>query len=56
VLDASADWSFSRFGTHFLENFFGLIRRNPFGDNRLVRAVKIIARGISMADVMHELC
>jgi hypothetical protein len=55
VPDASANWLFSRLGTHCLENFFGLIRRNSFGDNRLVRAVRIIARGISVADVMHEL-
>jgi hypothetical protein len=54
-LDVSADWSFSRLSTYCLENFFGLIRRNSFGDDRLMRAVKIIARGISVADVMHEL-
>jgi hypothetical protein len=55
VFDASADWSFSLLGTHCLENLFGLIRRNSFGDDRLVRAVRIIARCISVADVMHEL-
>jgi hypothetical protein len=54
-LDASADWSFVRLGTHCLENFFGLIRRNSFGDDRFVRAVRIIAGGISVADVMDEL-
>jgi hypothetical protein len=55
VLDASADWSFSRHDTHCLENFFGLICRNSFGDDRPVRTVRIIAMGISVADVMHEL-
>jgi hypothetical protein len=55
LLDASADWSVSRLGTHCLETFFGLIRRNSFGDDRLVRAVSIIARGIYVADVMHKL-
>jgi hypothetical protein len=54
VFDASADWSFSRLGTHCLENFFGLIRRNSFGDDRLLRAVRIIARDISVADIMRE--
>jgi hypothetical protein len=39
VFDASADWSFSRLGTHCLENFFDLIRRNSFGDDRLVKAL-----------------
>jgi hypothetical protein len=48
-------YSLSRVGTHCLENFFGLIRRNSFGDDRLVTAIGLIARGTVIADVMHEL-
>jgi hypothetical protein len=34
---------------------FGFIRRNSFSDDRLVRAIRLIARGLVVADVMHEL-
>jgi hypothetical protein len=55
VFTAEEHYSFSRVGTHCLENFFGLIRRNSFGDNRLVRAIRLIATGTVVADMMHEL-
>jgi hypothetical protein len=55
VFTAEEHYSFSRVGTHCLEIFFGLIRRNSFGDDRLVRAIWLIARGTVVADVTHEL-
>jgi hypothetical protein len=55
VFTAEEHYSFSRVGTHCLENFFGLMRRNSFGDDGLVRAIRLIARGTVVADVMHEL-
>jgi hypothetical protein len=55
VFTAEEHYYFSRVCTHCLENFFGLIRRNSFGNDRLVRAIRLMARGTVVADVMHEL-
>jgi hypothetical protein len=37
-------WSFSRLGTHCLENFFDMIRQNARVDDRFVCSVQIIAQ------------
>jgi hypothetical protein len=55
VFTAEEHYSFSRVSTHCLENLFGLIGRNSFGDDWLVKAIRLIARGAVVADVMHEL-
>jgi hypothetical protein len=55
VLEADEHWSFSRMGTHCLENFFGLVRRSSHGDDRAVTAMRIIVRASLVARTMHEL-
>jgi hypothetical protein len=55
VLEADEKWSFSRLGTHCLENFFGLIRRESFGDDRYATATRIIAKTSLVAMTMHDL-
>jgi hypothetical protein len=48
-------WSFSRLGTHCLENFFGLVRQSSRGDDRYTRAIGIIRQATVMVRVMHEM-
>jgi hypothetical protein len=55
TVTAEESWSFSRVGTHCLENFFGLVRRQSFGDDRSVTATRIVARGVLVANIMHDL-
>jgi hypothetical protein len=55
VMEAEPDWSFSRLGTHCLENFFGLVRRESLGDDRYVTAARIIAKSSLVAMSMHNL-
>jgi hypothetical protein len=55
ILQAEENWSFSRIGTHCLENFFGLIRPESFGDDRYVVAMRIIARASLASGIMHDL-
>jgi hypothetical protein len=38
IIRAPEDWSFSRFGTDCLENFFGFVRRNARSDDRSITA------------------
>jgi hypothetical protein len=45
-------WSFSQLGTHSLENFFSLLRRESFEDNRHAVARRIIAKTALVASVM----
>jgi hypothetical protein len=37
-----------------LENFFGLVHRQSFGDDRSVTAAQMIARSVLVANVMHH--
>jgi hypothetical protein len=55
VIRAPADWSFSRLGTHCLENFFGFVRQNARADDRSVPAVRIIARAACVSLEMQRL-
>jgi hypothetical protein len=55
VLDAEEHWSFSRVGTHCLENFFGLVRRESLGDDRSVAASRVIAKTSLASSVIHDL-
>jgi hypothetical protein len=55
VLQADEHWSFSRMGTHCLENFFGLVRRSSLGDDRSVTAMRVIVRASLVARTIHEL-
>jgi hypothetical protein len=55
ILHAEEHWSFSRMGTHCLENFFGLVRRSSLGDDRSVTAKRVVVRASLVAQTMHEL-
>jgi hypothetical protein len=55
VMEADQNWSFSRLGTHCLEDFFGLVRRESLGDDRYVTAARIIAKTSQVAMTMHDL-
>jgi hypothetical protein len=55
VIDGKEHWSFSRLGTHCLENFFGLGRQNSYGDDRLEPSLRIIARATMVYQMMHDL-
>jgi hypothetical protein len=44
---AEPTWSFSRPGTHCLENFLGMVRRCSHGDDRNVTARRVISRASS---------
>jgi hypothetical protein len=55
VLDAEEHWSFSRVGTHCLENFFGLLRRESLRDDRYVVASRVIAKTSLASSVIHDL-
>jgi hypothetical protein len=55
VLCADETWSFARMGTHCLENFFGLVRRESMGDDRYTVASRIIAKGSLASSIMHDL-
>jgi hypothetical protein len=55
IIIAPATWSFSRFGTHCLENFFGFVRPNARADDRTVTATRLIARTTQVAIEMHDL-
>jgi hypothetical protein len=55
VLEAGEHWSFSRLGSHCLENFFGFIRQNSRGDDRISRAIHIITKTHLVCLVMSEL-
>jgi hypothetical protein len=55
ILEADGHWSFSRLGSHCLENFFGFIRQNSKGDDRMTRALHIIAKTHMVCLVMYEL-
>jgi hypothetical protein len=55
IRSGDENWSFSRLGTHCLENFFGLVRRNARGDDRFIRAIQIITQATVAIRVMDEL-
>jgi hypothetical protein len=55
ILDADEYWSFSRSGTHYLENFFGFVRRSSLGDDQLTQTVRIITKTRLVYAIMHEL-
>jgi hypothetical protein len=55
ILGAQETWSFSRMGTHCLENFFGLVRREAMGDDRYAIIKRIIAKASLAASIMHDL-
>jgi hypothetical protein len=55
IVDGDENWSFSRLGTHCLENFFGCIRQSSRGDDVLSTAIRIIARTCIVLNEMHEL-
>jgi hypothetical protein len=55
ILAASPDWSFSRLGTHCLENFFGFVRQNARANDRKVAAHRIIARTTRVCLEMQSL-
>jgi hypothetical protein len=44
IITADGEWSFSRLGTHCLENFFGFVRQNARADDRSITAFRIMAR------------
>jgi hypothetical protein len=54
-MNGKENWFFSRLGTHCLEKFFGLIRQGSPGDDRFIRAIRIIKTGTVMVHVLHEL-
>jgi hypothetical protein len=55
VMIAEPTWSFSRLGTHCLENFFGMVRRCSHGDDRNVTARRVISRASLVTEIMQEL-
>jgi hypothetical protein len=55
IVDGDKDWSFSRLGTHCLENFFGCIRQSSRGDDVLSTALRIIGRTCVVLHEMHGL-
>jgi hypothetical protein len=55
IIVAAAQWSFSRLGTHCLENFFGFVRQNARADDRAVTALRLIARTTLVSITMHDL-
>jgi hypothetical protein len=55
IVDGDENWSFSRLGSHCLENFFGSIRQAAKGDDRMVRAMHIIAKTALVCVVMNDL-
>jgi hypothetical protein len=55
IIEADGDWSFSRLGSHCLENFFGFIRQNSRGDDRYKMAVHIIAKTQMVCWLMNDL-
>jgi hypothetical protein len=55
IVEADGNWSFSRLGSHCLENFFGFIRQNAKGDDRYLRAVQIIAKTQIVCGMMNDL-
>jgi hypothetical protein len=55
ILEADEHWSFSRIGTHCLENFFGLVRRSSLGDDCSVTAMRVIVRVSLVARTLHDL-
>jgi hypothetical protein len=55
IMHADEHWSFSRIGTHCLENFFGLVRRQSFGDDQYTVVSRIIAKTTLVASMMQEL-
>jgi hypothetical protein len=55
TLQADEHWSFSRMGSHCLENFFGLVRRSSLGDDRAITAMRIIVKATIVAEIMHDL-
>jgi hypothetical protein len=55
VLDAEEHWSLSRVGTHCLENFFGLVRRESVVDDHHVVASRVIPKTSPASSVMHDL-
>jgi hypothetical protein len=55
VMTAERHWPFSRLGTRCFENFFGMVRRYSYGDNRVVTVRWVIARASLVTEVMHEL-
>jgi hypothetical protein len=54
IIRAPADWSFSRLGTHCLENFFGFVRQNARADDRFVPALRIMARSACVSLEMQR--
>jgi hypothetical protein len=55
VMDAPPSWSFSRLGTHCLENFFGFVRQNAHADDRSVTALGIISRTAVVTGLIHDM-
>jgi hypothetical protein len=54
ITNGDENWSFSRLGTHCLENFFGLVRQSSRGDDRFTRAIRVIRQATVMVDVMDR--
>jgi hypothetical protein len=55
VLIAPPEWSFSRLGTHCLENFFGFVRQNARADDRTITAMRIMARTTCVCVTLQDL-
>jgi hypothetical protein len=55
VIRAPEGWSFSRLGTHCLENFFGFVRQNARADDRAIPAFRIMARATQVSLEMQGL-
>jgi hypothetical protein len=55
MLDADENWSFSRLGTHCLENLFGFVRRNSLGDDQFGPILGIITKATLVDHAMHHL-
>jgi hypothetical protein len=54
IIHAPEDWSFSRLGTHCLENSFGFVRRNASSDDRSITAFRIIAKAAPVSLQMQH--
>jgi hypothetical protein len=55
INDGTENWSFSRLGIHYLDNFFGLVRQSAHGDDQFRRAIQIVTQSTVMVPVMDGL-
>jgi hypothetical protein len=55
IVIALPGWSFSRLGTHCLENFFEFVRQNARADDRTLTALRIMARTTCVCLEMQRL-